>query len=166
MNRQFGESNYRVDQRPRTARCRCLIGAALVAGALSFSAGCGRSRDQTFVPSEEAGQRALETALTAWQKGKRPPSLLQESSPPIQLVDTHHKPGQTLSAFTVLGPTTGDAHRCYAVRLTLDNPREEVRARFVVLGLNPLWVLRYEDYEMMSHWDHGPEEKSGSAKAP
>jgi hypothetical protein len=91
---------------------------------------------------------------------------VQESAPAIHLVDTHHQPGQMLSAFSVLGPTTGDAHRCYAVRLSLDNPREEVRARFVVLGLDPLWVMRYEDYEMVSHWDHAMPEKIPSSKAP
>jgi hypothetical protein len=147
-----------TNERPR-------VWAALFAGALLLAGGC-RSNNQRFIPAEEAARRTLETALTAWQNGTVPPGLVQEASPAIQLVDTHHHPNQKLTAFTVLGPTTGDAHRCYAVRLTFDNPREEVRARFVVLGLDPLWVLRYEDYEMISHWDHAMPEKTPPPKRP
>jgi len=96
--------------------------------------------------------------LIAWQKDKLP-SLVEESSPPIHMIDTQRQSNRKLTSFSVLGPTTGDAQRCFAVRLTLDNPPEEVRARFVVLGLDPLWVLRYEDYEMISHWDCPPDKK-------
>jgi hypothetical protein len=123
-----------------------LLGSALVAG-------CGQSRaHERYIPSEEAAQRTLEMALTAWQNGKQPSGLVQESAPAVHLLDTHHKEGQKLTAFTVLGPTTGDAHRCYAVRLTFEGPYQEVRARFVVFGQDPLWVMRYEDYEMVQHW--------------
>jgi hypothetical protein len=140
-------------------------GVAFVAGLLLLSIGCGRQiQEQRFIPSEQDGQRALETALTAWKNGKVPPARVQEPSPAIEFVDTHHQAGQKLTAFTVLGPTAGDAHRCYAVRLTLDNPREEVRARYVVYGLDPLWVSRYEDYEMMCHWDHPQTEKATASK--
>ncbi len=140
---------------------KSLLGITVLAGALLL-AGCGTRRAPQFVPTEEAAERTLKTALTAWQNGQKPPSLVQETSPPIQLVDTNLKPGQKLAKFTVLGPTTGDAQRCYAVRLTLDNPPEEVRARFVVMGLDPLWVVRYEDFERMCHWampEHPPEPK-------
>jgi hypothetical protein len=132
----------------------------LPAGTLLLTGGCARgNQDQRFTPSETAAQRILETALTAWQKDTLP-SLVEESSPPIHLIDTQRPSGRKLTSFSVLGPTTGDAQRCFAVRLTLDNPPEEVRARFVVLGLDPLWVLRYEDYEMISHWDCPPEKES------
>jgi hypothetical protein len=146
-------------------RCKPLVWAALLAGAL-LGSGCGPS-DQRFIPTEEAGQRTLETALTAWQNGQTPPCLVQEKAPAIQLADSHHQRGQKLKAFTVLGPTTGDAHRCYAVRLTFDNPREEVRARFVVMGQDPLWVVRYEDFEMFAHWDHAmPAPQPAPPKTP
>jgi hypothetical protein len=134
---------------------------ALVAGTL-LHGGCSTRSAQRYIPIEEAAERTLKTALTAWQNGQRPPSLVQTTTPAIHLVDTNLKPGQKLARFTVLGPTTGDAQRCYAVRLTLDDPPEEVRARFVVVGLDPLWVVRYEDFERMCHWampDHTTELK-------
>jgi hypothetical protein len=147
-----GQMNYR--RKP-------LAWVALLAGTLLLG-GCGTRRAQRFIPSEESAERTLKTALTAWQNGKRPPSLIQETTPAVHLVDTNFKPGQKLARFTVLGPTTGDAQRCYAVRLTFDDPPEEVRARFVVMGLDPLWVVRYEDFERMCHWampDHTTEPK-------
>src|SRR5262249_16788911 len=82
-------------------------------------AGCGRGRGhERCIPPEESARRALETALAAWQNGKAPSGPVQDAGPAIHLLDTHHKPGQRLTAFSVLGPTAGDAHRCYAVRLT------------------------------------------------
>ena len=32
--------------------------------------------------------------------------------------------------------------------------REQSKDRFVVVGKEPLWVLRHEDYDMMAHWEH------------
>ena len=46
-----------------------------------------------------------------------------------------------------------DAECCYAVRLFLENPTQEQTVRFVVLGLDPVWVMRHEDYMMTLHWD-------------
>jgi hypothetical protein len=118
---------------------------ALVFGGLLVLGGCGRTAEERPVPSQEVAQRALNIALTAWQKGKAPPGKVQDAAPEIHLVETHYRPGQKLTAFKVLGPTTGEMASCYAVILTLDNPREEVRVRYVVLGDDPLWVMRYED---------------------
>jgi hypothetical protein len=116
-------------------------------------AGCGRGGFERFVPAEETARNALEKSLTAWQKGQAPGTV--ETGPPaIELVDSHRRPGQRLQGFAILGTAPGEGPRCYAVRLHLENPTEEKKVRFVVLGLDPLWVLRYEDYEMMAHWEH------------
>ena len=40
--------------------------------------------------------------------------------------------------------------------------------RFVVFGIDPLWVFRQEDYEMFAHWEHlmdGPEAPAADAPA-
>ena len=143
------------------SQTQCAANRLIVWAALVLS-GCGTGSEKRFVPSAESAQQTLETALTAWQNGMTPPCLVREKSPTkpaIHLIDTHHKKDQTLAGFSVLGATAGDGARCYAVRLTFENPIEEARARFVVLGLDPLWVMRYEDYEMVAHWDHPMPEK-------
>jgi hypothetical protein len=141
---------HHQDQFPGPVR-KLLLTCLAVAAALPVGCGGARRAQERYIPAEDAARRALDTALTAWRDG-RPPGLVQDASPAIQLADSQHRPGQKLADFTVLGPTTGDADRCYAVRLTFDNPHEEVRARFVVFGEDPVWVMRYEDYEMVLHW--------------
>jgi hypothetical protein len=46
------------------------------------------------------------------------------------------------------------AGRCYVVGLKFDNPPAERRERFVVVGIDPLWVFRKEDYDKLAHWEH------------
>ena len=42
------------------------------------------------------------------------------------VADELRSKGRTLSDFAVLGPFPADAPRCFAVKLTLGNPRAEV----------------------------------------
>jgi hypothetical protein len=129
---------------------------------VAVAAGCGGDGRARFVPAEAAAREALEAALRAWQDGQAP-GPVAGTAPLVQVVDGHRRPGQRLQAFAVLGPAPGDGPRVFAVRLTLDGPREEQKVRYVVLGIDPLWVVRYEDYEMMAHWDH-PMDDDGTRK--
>jgi hypothetical protein len=135
------------------------LGCFLVLAAV---AGCGRDHRARFTPAEEVAKHALESGLAAWQNGQ-PAGPVAGTSPLIHVVDSHRKAGQKLSRFEVLGTAPGDGPRVYAVRLSLDEPREEKRVRFVVVGIDPLWVIRYEDYEMLAHWDH-PMDNTGGKK--
>jgi hypothetical protein len=131
---------------------------------ITVSAGCTRDVEgkKRFTPSESKAQATLEMALEAWQKSGEP-GQVQESGPAIHLVDSHHKTGQKLAAYSILGTAAGDADRVYAVQLTFDSPHQEIRVRFVVFGNDPMWVVRYEDYEMITHWDHPQMESSKAA---
>jgi hypothetical protein len=134
-------------------RWLCLLLAALGPAAL---AGCSSGRDPArYVPADNSARSALKDCLDSWRAGEAPGEIT-DRSPRVHLVDTHHRPGQRLVDYAVLGPAAGERGRCYSVRLVFERPREEVKARFVVLGIDPLWVLRYEDYEMLAHWDHPP----------
>jgi hypothetical protein len=133
---------------------------AVCCWAVAVVAGCARDDPRArFTPPEGVARQALDSALTAWREG-RPPGPVEGTSPVVQMVDSHRRPGQKLLDYTVLGPAPGDAPRVFAVRLTLDAPREEKRVRFAVLGIDPLWVMRYEDYEMLAHWDHPMDDES------
>jgi hypothetical protein len=86
----------------------------------------------------------------------------------VEFVDSHHKPTQRLKSFDVLGVAPGDGPRVFTVRLKLDDPAKarglggdgpppstlEVKVRYVVFGLDPVWVVRQEDFDMLAHWDH------------
>ena len=129
--------------------------AALGCGVLLLAGpGCsaGRRGHAAYVPPEPAARQALEAALDAWQRGEAP-GRVGTASPAVQVADSFRRPGQTLQRYEILGEVAGEGPRCFAVRLVLDNPPEERKARYLVLGLDPLWVLSPEDYEMLAHWE-------------
>jgi hypothetical protein len=75
------------------------------------------------------------------------------SDPLIHVTDEHRRPQEKLIAYEILGEVPGDTPRCFAVDLQYDPPRRE-KARFVVVGIDPLWVFRLEDYQLLAHWEH------------
>jgi len=134
----------------------------LAAGCAVIAAGCGETPSTArFVPTPEAAWQALDVALRSWREGRPAGKVERRTNPAVMLVDTCRLPGQTLESFTILGETPGEGPRCFAVRVRLENPADEQRLRFVVFGVDPLWVYRYEDYEMMIRWQCNSEERGG-----
>jgi hypothetical protein len=140
---------------------------------LGCGVGCARTQksyDQ-YIPSPLTARAALEAALSSWQGGK-PPGTIETDSAVIHLVDSCRRLGQRLQSFEVLGEVPGDSPRCFGVRLLLANPVEEQRARFIVVGPGPIWVVRHEDFVMMAHWDQAAmnqektKEKTDRPKGP
>lgn len=126
--------------------------------------GCGSQRNEDFIPSEEQARTTLEIALKAWAEGDAN-HLVAGAKPAIMVSDGHRTPGRTLKKYEILGSVPGEAPRCIAVRMTLENPSAEIRERYVVVGIDPIWIIRYEDYEMLTHWSHPmtPDKKGPAA---
>ena len=40
------------------------------------------------------------------------------------------------------------------MKLKLSNPTAEKRERYVIVGIDPLWIFRQEDYDLLLHWEH------------
>jgi hypothetical protein len=130
------------------------------------SFGCGGSpRNEDYVPSEDSARAALEVYLAAWQRGDRSQTL-PDTTPQVMVADELRGKGRSLHGYEILGPVPADAPRCFAVRLTLGNPAEEIRDRYVVVGKDPIWVWRYDDYLMVIHWEHAMPADKKSASAP
>jgi hypothetical protein len=129
-----------------------LIAALL--GAVSLGCSSHR-RNEDFVPAEQTARGALESYLNAWKQGNMDQAV-PGTRPVVMSGDSLHAAKRPLKEFTILGPVAADAERCYAVRLVLDEPREERRERYVIIGLDPLWVMLYDDYEMLTHWCNEP----------
>ena len=133
---------------------------------LALLTGC-RSRDADpfarFIPTAEIARKALTTGLQSWHDG-HPAGLIEEASPKIIFVDSRHQSGCRLKAFEVLGEFPADKARGVAARVTLDDEDggEPAVVRFVVLGIDPLWVYRQEDFEMFCHWMHPMTEAKAS----
>ena len=138
---------YVMKKRQHRTLC-CFVWCMWVVGCAGKSASVDR-----YVPRADTARTALETALNGWQNGQ-PPGEIKGSPIAVQVVDTHRRPEQRLERFQILGEVGGDAGRCFSVRLTMANPIEEQKVRFVVIGISPLWVFREEDLTMLSHWEH------------
>jgi hypothetical protein len=54
-----------------------------------------------------------------------------------------------------LGETTGEAGRTFVVNVHLKNPDAQEKVKYIVIGINPLWVFRQEDYETLAQWTCG-----------
>jgi hypothetical protein len=138
---------------------------AAVAGLVVFAVGCSDSADvKRYYPAEDKARAALEAALIAWQSGQPSGAVPGAANPSVQFVDSHHAPGRRLKSFEILGLAPGDGPRVFTVKLTLDGPTAEVKTRYVVFGLDPMWVMQHDDYDMLNHWDHPMKSGKGEGK--
>jgi hypothetical protein len=121
---------------------------------LAFVSGCGEvDRSPQFTPSPSVAESAIKSGMEAWKKGE-PVGIVAGTRPAVHVIDSHRQPGQTLASFDILGEVPGNAPRCFAVEARLTGPDQQERLRYIVVGIDPLWVFRQEDYDLLSHWDH------------
>ena len=118
----------------------------------SLLCGC-HNRSADFTPSPERAEAALAKAMTAWQAGL-PAGEIPDSEPAIHVTDNHQQRQRGLEKYRILGETVARSGRTYVVELTLKSPEEKVKTEYIVVGIDPLWVFRLEDYDLLMHWDH------------
>lgn len=131
--------------------------------------GCRSRRAEDFIPSASLSQAAVAAALDTWRSGgdKVPPIGIDENEVRVEWVDNVRAPGRKLAGYTILGETPATNARAFVVQLRLADPPEELKCRYLVVGIDPLWVFRQEDYDMLAHWDHVmPTEETADAPAP
>jgi hypothetical protein len=144
------------------------LAAAIVAAVCALLVGCDKpaTPPDQFIPSSAIAHEALDATLRAWQSGAAP-APVDGGKRSVQVADTHRTPGQSLASYKILGETAVDGGRRFVVRLELENPTGAEKARYLVVGIDPLWVFRQEDYDMIAHWDHPmPAEQTAPAGEP
>ncbi|WP_165066424.1 hypothetical protein [Paludisphaera rhizosphaerae] len=106
------------------------------------------------LPDLNSSKAALTTSLNEWKAGRRVSGIQVGSNPMVGVVDSA-RADRPLIEYEIEGPlmTVGKA-RPFAVRLVLGEPKETVEARYVIVGQDPLWVFRQEDFDRMLHWEH------------
>ena len=135
----------RIDIRCHT---KYLLGLGLLAVALSGCRGANRS-EFDVLPGADKARGALEKALTAWKNGE-PCGKIQADSPAIQVVDKVWQAGGKLAAFEILKAEDKPGPRWFSVKLTLVGSAEPQEVAYAVLGIDPLWVFREEDFKKTS----------------
>lgn len=108
---------------------------------------CGRPdrRQLDILPDTDKARAALDTALTAWKKGEKM-SAVKGDSVGIQVSDRMWMKGSKLAAFEILQAEDKPGPRWFSVKLTLAGAQPQT-VRYAVLGIDPLWVYREEDYK-------------------
>src|SRR5690242_18043792 len=101
---------------------------------LALGSGCGAviGGGYDVTPPADVARSALESALSAWQKGGKP-GTLEGATPPVQAVDSDWQRGQKLTGFEVLREEPGDADKRFVVRLSLARPEASREVRYVVI---------------------------------
>jgi hypothetical protein len=128
------------------SRHRSIQRVALLALSLIIAGCSGQSSVESFHPKGDVAQEALEAALTAWQNGQAKPGLIEDYDPPVQVQDDAWNAGSKLQSFEIVEALPGDSPRKFAVKLTLEGEAAPVEVTYVVVGKNPLHVMREKEY--------------------
>lgn len=135
----------------------------IAAGIAAAIAGCAGQATERFTPPAETAGDCLQAALAAWRDGVSA-EILASRQPAIRVIDTVRSPDRRLREFEVLSTSRASAAGWnYVVRLTYEAPAATERARFVVVGVDPILVFRKEDYDHLAHWEHAMPEASPTA---
>lgn len=127
---------------------------ALAGMAAACFAGCGGQPTAKYIPTADKAHAVLTEVLEAWKAGTTEAAIATASGK-VNIADTSRKPGQRLVAYDILGETPNEGGpRAFTVALTLANPDQNIKERYLVVGIDPPWVFRQTDYELLSHWDH------------
>jgi hypothetical protein len=138
-----------------TCQTRCVAyRLAAILTVTAFCCGCSRAPDPNrFIPASEPARAALEAVLVDWQAGL-PRGTIARLPMKVEPIDNQRKASQALAGFEILGEVPQQGVRCFVVRLKFRNSEVEEKVRYVVHGIDPLFVYRQEDFELLNHWDH------------
>ncbi|HVJ82388.1 MAG TPA: hypothetical protein VNC50_15070, partial [Planctomycetia bacterium] len=103
--------------------------------------GCGGADPaQRFVPADELARAAIHEALASWKDG-RAPDKAGADGPPVKVADAAQKTLPRPTGFKIIGEVAGPRPRTYAVRLQFAEAPTERTVKYLVVGVDPLWVF-------------------------
>jgi hypothetical protein len=113
-----------------------------------LAGGCGSPTVADYIPNDQAGKQAVETALSAWQRGEPMALIENQDTTAVQPQDSDWKRGKKLVSYVITDELPSDeGPKQFAVRLTLERERAPIETIYFVLGKDPLWVFRDRDYK-------------------
>ena len=143
-------ADHRSNKRGRRVYVRRLAVSLFLALVPIVLAACTSRQAGDFIPKEAKSREALTTALTAWKKGEKWEKIPAGESI-IEVLDNKWRAGQQLADFQILeADPAGEGPQWFTVKLVMKKPAGELKVRYVVVGIDPLWVYREEDYKKSS----------------
>ena len=119
--------------------------------ALVLLAGCGSNTEKSYHPPAATSRDALTGALDTWKEGRENPGLLDEFEPNLQVADPSWADGRKLQSFEIVSEEQiPDGPQKFTVKLTLADVPEPQTVTYVVLGKDPIWIMREEEYQRPS----------------
>ena len=130
------------------------IATALAVAACLAVGGCGRS-SKDYAPSGASAKETLNRALTSWQKGEKP-DRLESAAPPVNVSVSEWRNGKVLEKFEIVEEEAvpGEANKLFTTNLRLKGAKADTKARFVVVGRNPIWVYGENDFKNLLNMDN------------
>ena len=101
---------------------KSVVASVLVGLLAALVSGCGgllSGAYSRYVPNEASARRALEAALSAWQRGE-PAGKIESTSPAVEVVDTKRPQGQKLVRFEIVKEEPSEGPRWFTVRLVFE----------------------------------------------
>jgi hypothetical protein len=92
-------------------------------------------------------------ALADW-RDQGPAPTEATTRPVYRFVDKQRGADERLRSFAILGQSDVENVRQFLVRLDIEGKDEPRLVRYNVLGRDPAWVFRLEDFEQICHWEH------------
>jgi hypothetical protein len=125
---------------------------AAVVGVAASGCRSSSSSFERYVPDPGVAHAAVAATLESWLKGESPDVIAGDGAA-VHVVDRRRR-GQRLRHYEIVGEVPAENARGFAVRLTVGDAEAEQVMVYLVVGTDPIWVFRQEDYEMISHWMH------------
>jgi hypothetical protein len=143
-------ADFRSNAAGRRVYIRRLTAFLFLALTPVLLAACTSRKAGDFIPKEAQSRQALTTALTAWKNGEKWLKIPAGAST-IEVLDNKWRAGQQLADFQILeADPAGQGPQWFTVKLVMKKPAGELKVRYVVVGIDPLWVYREEDYKKTS----------------
>jgi hypothetical protein len=144
------------------ACCATLVLSATITGC---ERGDGEPPTPAFVPSWAEARQALESGLSAWRDAPSPvPASFDIKG--VQFVDNASTLGRRLLSFQVLGQTEVKFARRFTVRLNIEGEESPELVKYHIVGRDPVWVFRLDDFEKFAHWEHDMTTPNAKAAEP
>ncbi len=124
--------------------------------ALLAMSGCGGSSSK-YTPTGESAKETLTHALTSWQKGEKY-GQLASATPPINVGDSQWESGKGLESFEILGEESvpGQSNKMFTVNLKLKGGKAATKTKYVVVGVDPVWVYHEDNFRRLLNMDNNP----------
>lgn len=129
-----------------------VIARLTLLSAIVLTAGCGGPSRSA---SHTGGSASLVSALDAWKSGAAC-GPIEGPPPPVFAVDAAWQAGRKLSSYEVLGPVEGTDPPRFRVRLETIPVAAGGEVEYVLVGSDPIYVYRADDYERMMNMDNNP----------